>query len=736
MIRPPFENESAAGGLSTEDEISRSIRAAARAEADEPDKPTNTVKAGAVEIPARQPSKAEQWARVLHEMGYTMLPMGSPDMPVPDWYVRECGGDVELATREWPKRPLRKFAVMSVDQIRAKFESWAHQYPLCNWSILCRYDTGVVCLDADTLAGLDLLRKLVPGFSPVLTSKGGHVYLQDPDGLVQGPDTGGHIDKRGGANSYAIAPGSKHRTGHVYQTEDGEPLPEPGDLPMLTAELLIHVDALNKSELTTPTADVVAGTEGKAVVGSHPIGKGSRDNWLTEQGGRMRWAGLDEPAIYAQLSQVNLDRCNPPKSDADVRRIAASVSRYATAEQKAGSTPAVDTSGLLAGVQATTSAVRGQTGLVMFEDHTPRPPYRIPGLWRSGDNAVVAGPAKSLKSFLVQDMALADALCRPLLDFPAPDVPAKVAIVQAEMPLHESRARLQRHPLVIDAYQTKEGRELLARNLLITDRLQGVRYDQRGLVEVADYIEANHGKPGTLITDSLSAVYARDSEDDNAQMNDWLGEVTAYFRGRFGDELVIVFVHHTAKLSVQNMKNDPFIAIRGASALRGWYSAGLVMHRDPEDMASSRRYLHFELRGDVEPPSKLLDFDGATLRVSDERPEKPSGDVPADWWQRVQAKLITEANQGQRVHTASSFGLDFGGRGEAFEVGQNTLRSRLKHESTALIEQVRRVIEVDNPWPKGHEKRPRNSDKVMCVQGHRLVFRAAQNRIEMVAADA
>ncbi|AWX93945.1 hypothetical protein DPM13_15810 [Paracoccus mutanolyticus] len=49
----------------------------------------------------------------------------------------------------------------------------------------------------------------------------------------------------------------------------------------------------------------------------------------------------------------------------------------------------------------------------------------------------------------------------------------------------------------------------------------------------------------------------------------------------------VILVHHTKKLSKQQVKDDPFLALSGASALRGYYTSGLILHR-PDDDAPDR----------------------------------------------------------------------------------------------------------------------------------------------------
>ena len=56
----------------------------------------------------------------------------------------------------------------------------------------------------------------------------------------------------------------------------------------------------------------------------------------------------------------------------------------------------------------------------------------------------------------------------------------------------------------------------------------------------------------------------------------------------------IILIHHTKKLSKHQVKEDPFLALSGASALRGFYTSGLILHRPDED--ASERKLEIELR--------------------------------------------------------------------------------------------------------------------------------------------
>jgi putative DNA primase/helicase len=59
------------------------------------------------------------------------------------------------------------------------------------------------------------------------------------------------------------------------------------------------------------------------------IAEGGRNNMLTRIAGGMRRQGVGEEGMYQALCVINEQQCEPPLDDAEVRRIAASIARYA-----------------------------------------------------------------------------------------------------------------------------------------------------------------------------------------------------------------------------------------------------------------------------------------------------------------------------------------------------------------------------------------------------------------------
>ncbi len=56
----------------------------------------------------------------------------------------------------------------------------------------------------------------------------------------------------------------------------------------------------------------------------------------------------------------------------------------------------------------------------------------------------------------------------------------------------------------------------------------------------------------------------------------------------------LILCHHTKKMQKKQLAEDPFMALSGASALRSFYTSGIIMHRPDEDRPE--RTLRFELR--------------------------------------------------------------------------------------------------------------------------------------------
>jgi hypothetical protein len=226
------------------------------------------------------------------------------------------------------KKPLTphgfKDATANLDQV----ETWWTEHPNANIGIPMGRLTNLLLLDLDFRQGSiladreDLVRLYgaVPDTAEVITGQGRHIYFHFGGAVPARIDKG--IDLKGDGG-YGVMPPSIHPNGKIYEF-DGErgwkALLHPADPPQWLLEAIANSRAGSKTIETT---------------GETPWPQGERNNRLTSFGGRLRRDGLGSEALEAALLIENRRRCSPPLPDDEVRRIAASIARYAEGQEQA-----------------------------------------------------------------------------------------------------------------------------------------------------------------------------------------------------------------------------------------------------------------------------------------------------------------------------------------------------------------------------------------------------------------
>ena len=229
----------------------------------------------------------------------------------------DCGqGDCSIG-----KHPITRDGLRGASRDPKKVESWWSSYPEANVGVPTGEVNGFFVLDVDprhggleSLAELEDEHSALPETPKVRTGSGGlHYYFAYPEGGVRNSAgrLGKGLDIRGDGG-YVLAPPSNHASGGSYQWEVDLSAPL-ADAPYWLLELV----------RAGGVRDYSAG---------EPVAEGERETVLTSQAGAMRRRGMSQEAILAALAVENAERCKPPLTEADVERIAASVSRYAPAE--------------------------------------------------------------------------------------------------------------------------------------------------------------------------------------------------------------------------------------------------------------------------------------------------------------------------------------------------------------------------------------------------------------------
>ncbi|NRA37897.1 MAG: bifunctional DNA primase/polymerase [Planctomycetes bacterium] len=320
----------------------------------------------------------EEYALYYAELGYAVFPL-QPGTKVPfagSRGVLDASVDSEIISDWWLQEPDANIGLST-----------------CN---LC-------VLDVD-LANHPWLAKIqqISCSAISMTPRGGyHYYYKQHDQQPIRNSAGKLADKIDirGDGGYVVAPPSRiddatyNWAPHCELTDDIDSL-----------ELI--PDWLSQAiENTNQTAPSLSKNNGE----SNTIPDGQRNSTLVSLAGNMRRCGMGEEEICSALLVTNTTRCNPPMDEAEVKRIARSISRYepdqtavAVAEHH------IDRIQILQDEPTFINADQYHIG------HESLGPKVIEGILRQGETMNIVAAPKVGKSWLVLDMALAIATGRVL----------------------------------------------------------------------------------------------------------------------------------------------------------------------------------------------------------------------------------------------------------------------------------------------------------------------------------
>jgi hypothetical protein len=341
----------------------------------------------------------------------------------------------------------------------------------------------------------------------------------------------------------------------------------------------------------------------------------------------------------------------------------------------------------------------------LLDDTSPMPEDIIaPRVLTPGGLLVLGGAPKVGKSDFLISWLVHMAAGVPFLGF-IPPRPLRVFYLQAEIQYHYLRERMQQialPPTVIAA----------ARDTFIaTPKLQ-ILLDAEGVARAAGAISAAlpDAPPDVIVIDPIRNLFdggpEGGGENDNTAMMFFLKDRVEPLREAVNPDAGIILAHHTRKASKTQVKEDPFLALSGASALRGFYTSGLLMHRPEED--SSMRRLEIELRNGPALPAKLIDkVNGQWVEQNPLNERLVRAEVGAKHDAErarkhdvILAILLDEAAEG-RLYTSTQLG-------EAFENqrglgSQFTIRERLGVLATKGFVKFRRdLAELGFPATRSH----------------------------------
>jgi hypothetical protein len=315
----------------------------------------------------------------------------------------------------------------------------------------------------------------------------------------------------------------------------------------------------------------------------------------------------------------------------------------------------------------------------LLDDTSPMPSDLIaPRVLTPGGLLVLGGAPKVGKSDFLISWLVHMAAGVPFLGF-TPPRPLRIFYLQAEIQYHYLRERLQEIALDPDVIAR-------ARDTFVATPKLKLLLDEDGIGAVADTV-AQHfpdAPVDILCLDPIRNVFDGGpdggGENDNDAMMFFLRERVEPLRELVNPDCGVILAHHTKKLAKSQVKEDPFLALSGASALRGFYTSGIIMHR-PDEERTERR-LEIELRnGPAMPPMTVDKRCGRWVEIRQQGERL----VRADYGAQLDAErlrkrdailelLLSEAAEG-RMYSAYQFAETF--ENKAGLGGLSTIRERL-----------------------------------------------------------
>ena len=255
----------------------------------------------------------------------------------------------------------------------------------------------------------------------------------------------------------------------------------------------------------------------------------------------------------------------------------------------------------------------------LLDDTSPMPDDIIgPRLLTPGGMLVLGGAPKVGKSDFLINLLVHAAAGVPFLRF-TPARPLRVFYLQAEIQYHYLRERLQSLRLDPDVLR-------LARdNLVATPKLR-MLLDENGVGLSIAAIQAHFpaDPPDIICLDPIRNLFDGgpdgDGENDNTSMLFFLQGRVEALREAVAPDAGLILCHHTKKLSKKALLEDPFMALSGASALRSFYTSGMIMFRPDEERPERR--LEIELRNGPALDTMLIDKRGGRWIELDARGER------------------------------------------------------------------------------------------------------------------
>lgn len=417
---------------------------------------------------------------------------------------------------------------------------WEVMWPDANIGMPTGKVSGVIVLDADDVSTLE--DKSLPYTIKVKTSRGWHLWFRCPKEGMRSMKLEPGLDLRADG-AYVLGPGSTHISGAKYEVEDATaPIAE-------APEWLLEATEMTESELS-PQLDH-----------SVPIKNGERNNTLFKEAASLRGRGYDEAVIYAAVSAMNQERCNPPISERELKILVESACRYDPNDEKPKSPLSpnlLEEDEVVVKVKEPRKVLRKPDRNPLLDELTGEKlvvDWILPGFVPRGTLIALAGMPGVGKSYLSYYMSFALATGTSFLGM-QPEKPFKTLYFDQENSRHD-RVEYERRCYI---GQDKPDLDLLGENFWCASFELG----SKDWFQVAQaHIEMH--KPDLIIFDTATPCFRVENENDNSEAAIIIGKLRQLMTLTKPNPGVIVLKH--GKIVTDSVERK--MTLRGAKAWEG-----------------------------------------------------------------------------------------------------------------------------------------------------------------------
>jgi hypothetical protein len=399
------------------------------------------------------------------------------------------------------KIPLTEHGALDSSSDESTIREWWKRWPSANVGMTL---DGLVAIDVDPRNGgdVDSLPHRLPETCYARTGGGGMHFLFRANGNEPYP---GHlapgVDVKHGPGAYIVVEPSIHASGERYCWLDES---DPWVVQPTTAPRWLSAKA-----------ERVNGTQRETEF----IAEGRRNAELTRRAGVMRRFGMSPEAITAGLLEENARRCHPPLDDAEVRKIAESIGRYAPEDKANG--------------KAKTTIKR--PALDWAELASKEPPARDWGIayWLGmGHVSGLIGPGGIGKTLLAQQIGSCLSIERQFID----EIPRHRVVLSWNC--EDDHDELWRRQISIARWldvsiEAFAGKFIIVPRLGLENALVSTEYGRLMCTPLIDELREQAGdyKAEVVILDNVAQLFGG-NENDRHQVTAFLNALTGALPGR------------------------------------------------------------------------------------------------------------------------------------------------------------------------------------------------------------